>query len=201
MTTLDLKAAFFHVIDPHRWLAASACAWNLVGKDASNGTKEAAHNLVPNIDVFVRDCLLLHARLLIKFYRSVKTRDTDILLCDFKIPRIPRPLDKGLADFENSIEVHLLHLTDWRDGDYRKQDAVGNDAKRDRRDWDHEVIPLVNLIFATLKHVSEQEGDWQQPFQDLYQASTQRYGNKSCDWPATLCEKSDVNRYLEDRGL
>jgi len=36
MTTLELKAAFFHVIDDHRWLAASGCAWNLVGANVTD---------------------------------------------------------------------------------------------------------------------------------------------------------------------
>jgi hypothetical protein len=65
MTTLDMKAAFFHVIDAHRWLAASGYAWNLAGANAANETKDEAHLLLPNIDVMIRDCLLLHARSLI----------------------------------------------------------------------------------------------------------------------------------------
>jgi hypothetical protein len=57
MTTLKLSEAFFHVIDAHRWLAASGCNWNLLGKNAASGTKESAHKLLPNIDVMVLDSL------------------------------------------------------------------------------------------------------------------------------------------------
>jgi len=201
MTTLDPKAAFFHVIDPHRWLAASASAWNLVGKNAPNETKEAAHNLVPNIDVFTRDCLLLHGRSLIKFYRNVKSRDTDIILSDFKFPAMDKSLDGNLKEFEQSIEVHLLHLTDWRVSDYRKLNAVGNAALRDRRHWDRETIPMVNLIFDALKFASDQHGGWQQPFRKLHEASTERYRNKSYVWPVELSEKTDVEHYLKSLGL
>src|SRR5258708_5876903 len=175
MTTLDLKAAFFHVIDPHRWLAASGCAWNLVGANAANGTKKETLQLLPNIDVMVRDCLLLHARSLIKFYRNVRRGDTDIILSDFGVKPIDQQLGDDMKDYEQSIEVHLLHLADWRDSDYRRLHAIGNATTRDRRDWDSDASRIVDLTFEALKYVSEQNGQWQQPVRDLYDASTGRY--------------------------
>jgi hypothetical protein len=90
MTNLDKKDTFFHVIDSHRWLAASGCAWNLIkpgGKQQSDFDKA-----LPNIQVMVRDCLLLHARSLINFYTDYTNRKkdcTDILLRDYGISKGP----------------------------------------------------------------------------------------------------------------
>ena len=178
MTSLDRKAAFFHVIDAHRWLAVSGCAWNLVGANAASTVKNAAHQLMPNIDVMVRDCLLLHARSLIKFYRDIKHGRTDIVLSDFRVPAIKPSLNRGLEDYEHSVEVHLLHVTDWRDAGYRKIHAKGTDATRTRRDWDTEAVSIVALIFETLRWVSQQSVAWQPPFKELYNASTARYKDK-----------------------
>ena len=133
MTTLNRKAAFLHVIDDHRWLAASGCAWRLVGADAVNGTKTEADRLLPNIDVMIRDCLLLHARSLIKFYRNNGRKKTDILLGDFEISINPS-LEVKLERYEKPIEVHLLHLTDWRDCEYRDLHSTDDGAKRFRPD-------------------------------------------------------------------
>jgi hypothetical protein len=201
MTTLDKKKAFFHVIDDHRWLVASGCAWHLAGANGVGATRQESLQLLPNIDVMIRDCLLLHARSLIKFYRN-GGRTEDIRLCDFSIPPIDRSLDSALKDYEHSIEVHLLHLTDWRDSDYRTLHPTGRGATRGRRDWDREAVALVEkLIFGCLKYASEQSGLWQQPFKDLHTASAARYQDKSYVWPTELCEKSDVERYLTALGL
>jgi hypothetical protein len=201
MTTLDPKRAFFHVIDDHRWLAVSGCAWNLVGANAVNGIKSEARGLLPNVDVLARDCLLMHARSLIKFYKDSSRRDTDIILSDFGVPPVGALLSDKLENFEYSIEVHLLHLTDWRDSDYRRLNAVGRDAKRDRADWDRDATSMVRLIFEALNHAANHTGKWRQPFKELYDSSTARYGDKSFAWPAHLCEKSDVENYLRSLGL
>jgi hypothetical protein len=201
MTTIDLKAAFFHVIDPHRWLATSGCVWNLVGAGAVSAENEKTHRILPNIDVLARDTILLHARTLIKFYRNVSNRPTDIILSDFSVPSIGQSLDIGLKEHENSIEVHLLHLTDWRDCDYRKQYATGKHDTKDRRDWNRDTTLIVDLIFNALKDASNHKSDWQQPFADLHGASTSRYRDKSYDWPKNLGEKADVEQYLKACGL
>ena len=200
MTTLDRKAAFFHVIDAHRWLAVSGCAWNLLGAGAENATEKAADQLVPNISVMARDGLLVRARALIKFYRNIG-RKTDIILSDFGVPAINQSFDRALEDYEHSIEVHLLHITDWRDFDYRSLNVTGSGATRGRPDWDRDAVSIVALIFETLKWVSEQSVAWQPPFKELYNASTARYRDKSHTWPANLREKSDVEQYLRSLGL
>lgn len=205
MTTLDRKAAFFHVIDSHRWLAASGCAWNLVGANAANETKEEANRLLQNIGVMVRDCLLAHARSLCKFYRNAgrpgKANHTDILLSDFGINPIDAGLSGRLETYERSIEVHLFHLTDWRDPKYRASKATGKLAAKNRVDWDSEAPLIVTSILESLNYVSGQNGKWQQPFGALYTASTERYQDNSSTWPANLCEWADVERYLTGLGL
>ena len=43
MTQLNLRSAFLHVIDGHRWLAASARTWNVVGPHVTGQAKENIH--------------------------------------------------------------------------------------------------------------------------------------------------------------
>lgn len=200
MTTLDLKAAFFHVINDHRWLAASGCAWNLVGPNAANGTRSEADQLLPNIIVMILDSLLLHGRSLIDFYTKREAGPTDIVLCDFGVS-IDHGLCKRLAKYKKPIELHLLHLTDWRDLEYRNLNATGGSVNNRRPDWNEEAARIVEAILEALKCVSEQMSKWQQPFRDLYNASTARYRDKVSVWPVTLCEKSDVDKYLTSLGL
>jgi hypothetical protein len=199
MTTLDLKDAFLHVIDSLRWLAASGCAWNILGPNAAAKTKKQADDLLPDIVVMIRDCLLLHARSLIKFYRS-EGGALDILLSDFKIPFDPS-LSAALDHDKNPIEVHLLHLTDWRDFDYRNRNPTGLGATRGRPDWNRDAIPIVRLVLDALRYVSQQIEPWQTPFRDLYDAALARYQDKSSSWPPNLSDKSKVETYLIGLGL
>jgi len=199
MTTLDKKAAFVHVIDSHRWLAASGCAWNLV-RPGGPGEGKFDEDL-PNIIVMIRDCLLLHARSLIKFYRSKKNECTDIVLSDFDVSPIETSLDTCLEKYERPIEVHLLHLTDWRDVSYRNSHTPKRGTAV-RPSWNQENSVIAEkLIFECLKHASEQGKHWQEPFQKLYDASLARYQHKSYSWPRVLREKSDVENYLKGLGL
>lgn len=163
--------------------------------------EKEADKLLPNIDVMIRDCLLLHARSLIKFYTNVRRHETDITLSDFGIPSIDKQLGDALKDYEKSIEVHLLHLTDWRDIEYRELHVIGNNATKDRQDWDRDAKPIVELIFESLECVSRQGEKWHTPFKDLYDASMARYREKSCAWPINLCGKSAVEQYLKGLGL
>jgi hypothetical protein len=194
MTNLDPKVAFFHVIDDHRWLSASGCAWNLVGGKVTSAAKTAADLLLPNIDVMVRDCLLLHARSLIDFYRSTGNRQDDILLSNFSLSVISTQLLSNLEKYKQPIEKHLLHLTDSRDLDYRNPNSAN--AAIYRPNWDSEAHLIVELILDCLKDVSTQATQWQQPFTDLYVASATRYRDKTYAWPKNLGEKADVEKYL-----
>jgi len=198
MTTADKKAAFFHLIDSHRWLAASGCAWNQI---KPGGLQEGKFDqYLPNITVMVRDCFLLHARSLIKFYRDRNNRPTDIVLSDFSVPSIVTSLDTCLEKYEKPIEIHLLHLPDWRDVDYGSHTRQRGTTVRPN--WGSNVSVIAGkLIDECLKHASGNGANWQSPFTKFYIATAGRYRDKSSSWPTELCEKSDVEGYLKDLRL
>jgi hypothetical protein len=202
MPTIDPKIAFLHVIDDHRWLAASGCAWNLVGANAANKTKEEAHRLLPNIDVAILDSLLAHARSLIDFYTKDQSSRTDITLEDFHLSVDPG-LCADLVKYKKPIEVHLLHLTNWRDHDFRTLHSAGSAARAVRPNWNVEASKIVESILdKALKSVSEQGNTgWPIAFTSLFEASIARYRNKLSVWPTDLAEKSDVDRFLGSLGL
>jgi hypothetical protein len=197
LPSLDLEEAFVHVINEHRWLAASACSWKLVGPMARTRLRNEAHKLVPNIDVMALDSVLVHARVLINFY-SNHGGGTDILLKNFG-RAIDSWTESRLAELRRPIEVHLLHLTNWRDTSYRL--AYSKDLTTYRYDWSRETSKIVTLLHKALRSVSKNPGDWQAPFKELYDASRKRYSNKSSVWPRTLGEKADIFRYLRSLNL
>ena len=199
---LKPKAAFLHVINDHRWLVAGGCSWNLLmANNGKNDVRTTADALLPDVVVAVRDCVLLQARSLIDFYTKCHARETDILLCDFNGLSIEPALKDALEGYKQSIEVHLLHLTAWRDLDYRTKHATGQYANATRRNSNEEVAPLAASILAALKCAAEKSSRWNKPFTDLYEASLSRYQNKSFDWPPYLGEKLAVVQYLDKCGL
>ncbi len=195
---LDLGHAFVHVINEHRWLAASGCSWKLVGPKARTRLKLEAHELVPNIDAMALDSVFVHARALINFYTN-HGRETDILLKDFD-RAIDSWTETRLVELRKPIEVHLLHLTNWRDISYRL--AYSADFATYRRyDWNRETTKIVALLHKALRSASKQPGDWQAPFKELYEASRKRHSDKLSSWPENLGEKADILRYLESLNL
>jgi hypothetical protein len=201
MATLEPGAAFLHVIDDHRWLSASGCTWKLLTANASSGVRAAADDLLPDVVVMVRDCLLLHARSLIDFYTKCHGSDTDILICDFGGLGIEPGLKETLERYRKPIEVHLLHLTAWRDWDFRTSRAKDKNTNAVRPDWDTQINPLVDSILDALKGASEKSSRWKQPFTKLHSACRRRHQDKSFKWPPELSEKVNVERYLNDAGL
>jgi hypothetical protein len=195
--SLDLAEAFFHVINEHRWLVASGCSWKLVGPKARTRLKIDAQDLLPNIDVMALDSVLLHARALISFYTN-RGRGTDILLKNFDCMIDPWT-EHQLAENRRPIEVHVLHVTNWRATSYRS--AHSTDFTTYRPDWNREAAKIVALLHKALRYVSKQPGDWQAPFKALYDASRKRYSHKSSVWPKHLGEKVDIIRYLDSLNL
>jgi hypothetical protein len=202
MATLAPKDAFLHVIDDHRWLAASGCAWNLVGANATSEIKERAHRLLPNVDVAILDSLLAHARSLIDFYTNRRPRSDDITLRVFSLSLDPL-LAAELATYKKPIQLHSLHLTHWRDYDFRMLRSARLAATGVRPDWNREARTIVELILEkALKNISEQgTTGWALAFKVLFTASTERYRNKSSVWPTDLSEKSDVAQFLTRLAL
>lgn len=199
---LEPKAAFLHVINDHRWLVAGGCSWNfLMANNGKNDVRTIADVLLPDVVVAVRDCVLLQARSLIDFYTKCHARETDILLCDFNGLSIESALKDMLEGYKQSIEVHLLHLTAWRDVDYRTKHATGKYANATNRDWNEQVAPLATSILDALKCASEKNSRWNRPFTELHKASLSRYQNKSFVWPAHLGEKPDVEHFLDECGV
>lgn len=123
------KVAFLHVINEHRWLAASACFWTVLGPSAPPTLKRKADRLFPNIDVMILDSLLMHARSLINFYTNHEHGTTDIVLRMFGLS-IATPLSEQLAKYRKPIEVHVLHMTDWRDVQQRNTHSIDTSAAR-----------------------------------------------------------------------
>jgi hypothetical protein len=189
---LKPERAFLHIINDHRWLAASGCSWNLLmANKGDNPVRTEADKLLPDVIVAVRDCVLLQARSLIDFYTKCRAQDTDILLCDFHGLSIDPIFKDRLEKYKKPIEVHLLHLTAWRDRDYRQH------ATREYRpNWDEEIPGLVVSVIEALKCVSEKGSRWKEPFTELYNACLRRYEDKSSKWPAILDEESAVEGYL-----
>lgn len=199
---LKPKAAFLHVINDHRWLAASGCSWNLLmANNGENAVRASADALLPDVVVAVRDCALVQARSLIDFYTKCHAAPTDILLCDFDGLSIEPALKNTLEGYKRSIEVNLFHLTAWRDVEYRTKHATGKDAKATNREWNAEVAPLAASILDALKCASEKTSQWSKPFADLHRACVSRYGCRAFAWPPNLGEKPAVDDYLTRCGL
>jgi hypothetical protein len=197
-TSGELKSDFLHVIDSHRWLAVSGCIWNLVKPKAPGAFKESVEKLVPNIGVMARDSVLLHARSLIKFYKNVEGRDgTDILLKDFGVS-ISSPIERRLERRDKQIEVHLLHLTHYRDPKYRA--AIAN-PRVQRPDWNKQTSKVAELILTALKNCSKCPPRWAQAFARLHWACCELYRNKFFEWPKELGNRKDVYAYLRRLGL
>ena len=202
MAPIDPKAAFLHVIDAHRWLATSRCSWNLVGATATSETRDEAHRLLPNIEVAILDSLLTRARSLIDFYTKSQPRSDDITLSDFNLS-LDQSVSDELAKYKRPIEVHLLHLTNWRDLDFRTLHSTGSAPTTDRPNWNDEASKIAELIIdEALRKVSEQgTTGWPLAFKALFEASRERYRDKLFTWPTDLAEKSDVEQFLTRLGI
>jgi len=193
LKNLEPERAFLHVINDHRWLVASGCSWNLLmANKGDNPVRAQADKLLPDVIVAVRDCVLLQARSLIDFYIKCHASDTDILLCDFHGLSIEPTFKDRLEKYKKPIEVHLLHLTAWRDPDFRQEHAT----REHRPNWDEEIPCLVVSVIEALKCASEKDFMWKEPFTELHDACLRRYEDKSSKWPAILDEKPDVEAYL-----
>jgi hypothetical protein len=157
---------------------------------------------VPGAGVLLQDSLLLHARALIEFYLPDNPFDTNIVHNDFGLPAPGATIQSQLKRYRRPIEVHLGHLTAWRDVDYRQAHASTTYGReRQRSDWNIQNPKIVSLIFDALDEVSRPNGSWSQPFRELHTASLAALKDPSTDWPTHLTEKMDVEQYVQGLGL
>jgi hypothetical protein len=198
------RDAFFHVINDHRWLAVAAYAWKRFGPAGSASDLQAINEFIPGIGVLIQDSLLLHARALVDFYTSASNDPTDIVLRTFNLA----PLSQGTADsldrYKDPISVHLMHLTAWRDLNYRATHrASRRGVTRFRIDWNQENAVLVDAISNALSEVASRTTEpWHQPFGKLEEAVQSALADPAePGWPTELTEKPDVDAYLGGLGL
>ncbi|WP_280351482.1 hypothetical protein [Nocardia abscessus] len=202
---IDPKDAFLHVIYDHRYLALAAAGWCKYGPAGSSEAQREAKRFLPGISTPLLESLLMHGRSLIDFYTAVpssRTPRTDILLRDFDGIAIDPQLSTKLRDFKKPVEVHLLHLTSWRDTAFRN--AQGR-SDHNRPTWDTEATTLVGLILDALQDVANRAttsgSKWEQPFTELHTATSCLFRLSTHPWPKQLAEKSDVTAYLMSFGL
>ena len=186
---LSPDRAFVHVINDHRWLAASACSWR--NFKASASVRASIHPQLANIDVSLSAGVLVYSRSLVEFYtrtrddRDDRVRPTDIVIRDFDI--VPTSsTESGLRLYRRSIERHLLHLTAYRDADYRKAAEDAGDEAAQRIDWDREYLAIVRAIFTALAETARAKSAWAPAFEELRQATEQRLADSTSQWPDRL---------------
>lgn len=206
---LHARNAFLHVVNEHRWLATSACSLALMQEHPA--VRDRARNVLRNVDVAVSGATLLYARSLIEFYtkgspeakpRTGRPRQpTDIVIEDF---------GTGIGDgtywvlvrIKTSIDVHLLHLTAWRDVDYRSdpKNAFARPAAA-RLNWNREHPEIVGRINDALAEAAGLATDWTVPLESLHKAATQRLDDQDFAWPVNLTGKAAVFSFLDKSGL
>ena len=161
---------FFHLVYEYRYLALAGRAWRHFGPNGTPNEQQSANALQPGIGVLIQDSLLAHARLLIDFYTN-QSGNTDIVIGDFRFPGVSATLHKSLIRYKNPIEVHLLHLTVWRDRDYRlSQRTTSKGRERRRIHLESPQRPDRHVAGGALRTALAREGcDWHEPFQHLHQ--------------------------------
>lgn len=203
--TPTVSDRFPHVIYEYRYLSLAGRAWNHFGPDGTNADQTAANALQPGIAVLIQDSLLSHARLLIDFYTKTPqaSSDTNIYLLDFSLGPLSAALTAKLTPYKRPIEVHLLHMTLWRDPNYRLQLGDTSDGQaRQRLDWNVENRKIVDLLLQALHEISKpQDSAWHQPFRHLHDSCQAVLRDQVADLPAELLEPADIKQYLVSLGL
>jgi hypothetical protein len=204
IAALSLEKSFLHLVYDYRYLALAAYAWRSYGYGADDTAEKAINSLIPGVGVLLQDSLLLHARSLIDFYTKGATDDTDILLEDFGFRPISATHRAKLKRYKPSIELHLLHLTAYRDKDYRRSHTTtarhGNPSSG-RIVWNRSNKNVVTELLECLRVTAGQRGNaWSRPFSDLYNAASKELAAPGA-WPAELANAGDVKKYLRSLGF
>ncbi|MDO8886189.1 hypothetical protein [Candidatus Oleimmundimicrobium sp.] len=191
--------AFLHLIYEYRCLSTVGYAWRRFGDPKSNDSGKAeANKIIPEISTVIQDSLLLHTRTLIEFYWPNQSRSTDINISLFTSPKT---LDKSnyadLIRLKRPIEVHVLHLTIWRDTSCRSQ-SDNDDTQRP--DWNKVNGKIFDDLIRALEELSNNLPDlWNKAFKRLKEASESRFKQgANFNWPDELGEKGKVKEYLQN---
>jgi len=169
---LSLNEMFDHLVYGYRYLATAAYAWKFLKNQAKDEEKNEIDRLIPEATTIIQDSLLLHARTLIEYYLPLnsKKRETDLHISDF-LPNFSMDNDrsKELEEIKKQIEVHILHLTKWRDSQYRK----GGDDRVQRPDWNDVNNKIFGLLTEPLEGAvknlpdSWENHSWKEDFKKL----------------------------------
>jgi hypothetical protein len=188
---LDSTEAFLHVIYDYRYFAIAAYEWGLI---------TYPDHVLRDRDALVQDALLLHARSLISFYLHPGS-NTDIILSDFGIRPLSATRTKRLERYKKPIDVHLMHLTAYRDYAYRRRYLSSADvAARQRPNWNRHNAILIRELLEALRVTARGAGQWKQPFTELHAAALART-TSVVRWPKQLGEVSDVRRHIQGLGI
>ena len=191
-TAIDPKDAFVHVVYDYRCLVRAEYAFRETSKDKSLNSK------LPEIGTIARNAVLSKARSLVDFYTKTNPWSTDITLKEYFSGAVDAALNNRLEDIKQSIEVHDLHLTAWRDVAYRE--AHSSDLKRQRIDWNKEQVNIVNDLVAALKQVSTSlNSSWAKAFNNLHDTCV-RILSSGGDWESNLNQENIIS-YLAGLGL
>ena len=173
--------------------------------------RDRARNVLRNVDVAVSGSTLLYARSLIEFYtkgspeakpRMGRPRQpTDIVIEDFGTG-ITDGTYWVLVRIKTSINVHLLHLTAWRDVDFRSdpENALARPAAA-RLNWNREHPEIVGRINDALGEAANLATDWAAPLEALHTAAAERLNDQGFAWPVNLTGKAAVFAFLDRSGL
>ncbi len=198
---LTPEKAFLHLIYDYRYIALAAFAWRKYGVSGAPSDLDEINHLIPGVGVIIQDSLLLHARALVDFYTKGASDDTDILLEDFGFAPIASGRKARLKQYKPSVELNLMHLTAYRDKDFRRHNPTtlrGTPSKR--INWNKADSKLIDEFVDVLRVTPKRRGAWSRPFQDLYKAVESEIGAPG-NWPKHLSEKSAVNVYLRKQGF
>lgn len=194
---------FFQLLYEYRYLALAGRGWRHFGPDGTRSEQRSANAFQPGIGVLIQNSLLVHARVLIDFYTKTSSSGTDIVVSALRFPSCSATMSRSLIRYKHPIEVHLLHLTVWRDRDCRaSQRTTGKGRRRQRIDWNRHNDRIVTLLVGALHTVSHRRScDWPKPFQHLHRSVRGILNDEASDLPANLLAKPDVEAYLRDLGL
>ncbi len=186
-TVLDPRAAFVHVIAVFRAFATALGASEQLGLPTSDETRSGRINdeYVREFGIMARDSLLMNGRNAVMFLTHKRGKKkvwaTDVLLEDFGLA-VP-PAVAALDKFERPISVHVVHITAWRDPDYR---ATHVNEETCWVNWDHDTTAFGDAVLGALNELGKTESPWSPLFAKLHTACEARRADPTCHWPDEL---------------